>query len=349
MTNNEQRKYYDLIIIGAGPIGLACGLEAQAAGLNYVILEKGCLVNSLYNYPANMTFFSTSDRLEIGDVPFVSNNAKPTRAEALEYYRRVTLHRKLKVNLFEEVIDIAPPAPRGGAKNGLESSPSGGEGGYFLKTSKSSYFTNNIIISTGFYDIPYLMNVKGEDLPKVTHYYQEPHFYALQKVLVVGANNSAVDAALETWRKGAEVSMVIRHGEIGRRVKYWAKPDIENRIKEESIKGYFNSEVVEIREHEVDIRTPEGIITIKNDYVIAMTGYQPNLDFLRKMGITLSADEIMKPTYDNETQETNLPNVYLAGVICGGMDTHSLFIENSRIHAMKIIKKITEKSVSLQD
>ena len=349
MTNNEQRKYYDLIIIGAGPIGLACGLEAQAAGLNYVILEKGCLVNSLYNYPANMTFFSTSDRLEIGDVPFVSNNAKPTRAEALEYYRRVTLHRKLKVNLFEEVIDIAPPAPRGGAKNGLESSPSGGEGGYFLKTSKSSYFTNNIIISTGFYDIPYLMNVKGEDLPKVTHYYQEPHFYALQKVLVVGANNSAVDAALETWRKGAEVSMVIRNEEIGRRVKYWAKPDIENRIKEESIKGYFNSEVVEIREHEVDIRTPEGIITIENDYVIAMTGYQPNLDFLRKMGITLSADEIMKPTYDNETQETNLPNVYLAGVICGGMDTHSLFIENSRIHAMKIIKKITEKSVSLQD
>ena len=349
MTNNEQRKYYDLIIIGAGPIGLACGLEAQAAGLNYVILEKGCLVNSLYNYPANMTFFSTSDRLEIGDVPFVSNNAKPTRAEALEYYRRVTLHRKLKVNLFEEVIDIAPPAPRGGAKNGLESSPSGGEGGYFLKTSKSSYFTNNIIISTGFYDIPYLMNVKGEDLPKVTHYYQEPHFYALQKVLVVGANNSAVDAALETWRKGAEVSMVIRNEEIGRRVKYWAKPDIENRIKEESIKGYFNSKVVEIREHEVDIRTPEGIITIENDYVIAMTGYQPNLDFLRKMGITLSADEIMKPTYDNETQETNLPNVYLAGVICGGMDTHSLFIENSRIHAMKIIKKITEKSVSLQD
>lgn len=323
---------YDLIIIGAGPIGLACGLEAQAAGLNYVILEKGCLVNSLYNYPANMTFFSTSDRLEIGDVPFVSNNAKPTRAEALEYYRRVTLHRKLKVNLFEEVKAIQQNE----------------DFTYSLQSSKSEYQTTNIIISTGFYDIPFLMNVKGEDLPKVTHYYQEPHFYALQKVLVVGANNSAVDAALETWRKGAEVSMVIRHGEIGRRVKYWAKPDIENRIKEESIKGYFNSEVAEIREHEVDIRTPEGIITIENDYVIAMTGYQPNLDFLRKMGITLSEDEIMKPTYNNETQETNLPNVYLAGVICGGMDTHSLFIENSRVHAEKIMKKIREKSVSLQ-
>jgi thioredoxin reductase (NADPH) len=338
MTNNEpkrrsHRKNYDLIIIGAGPIGLACGLEAQAAGLNYVILEKGCLVNSLYNYPANMTFFSTSDRLEIGDVPFVSNNAKPTRSEALEYYRRVALHRKLKVNLFEEV--------RGVEQN--ESSD------YVIKTSKDEYETENIIIATGFYDIPFLMNVKGEDLPKVTHYYQEPHFYALQKVLVVGANNSAVDAALETWRKGAEVSMVIRHEGIGRRVKYWAKPDIENRIKEGSIKGYFNSEVVEIREREVDIRTPEGIVTIENDYVIAMTGYQPNLDFLRRMGINLSADEIMKPTYDDETQETNLPNVYLAGVICGGMDTHSLFIENSRVHAEKIIKKIKEKSVSLQD
>jgi thioredoxin reductase (NADPH) len=330
-------QHYDLIIIGAGPIGLACGLEAQAAGLSYVILEKGCLVNSLYNYPANMTFFSTSDRLEIGDVPFVSNNAKPTRSEALEYYRRVALHKKLNINLFEEV---APPAPRGGTSESDFSSPSGGGGGYFLTTNKSSYFTSSIIIATGFYDIPFLMNVKGEDLPKVTHYYQEPHFYALQKVLVVGANNSAVDAALETWRKGAEVSMVIRHEEIGRRVKYWAKPDIENRIKEESIKGYFNSEVVEIREREVDIRTPEGIITIENDYVIAMTGYQPNLDFLRKMGINLSPDEIMKPTYDDETQETNLPNVYLAGVICGGMDTHSLFIENSRVHAEKIIKKI---------
>jgi thioredoxin reductase (NADPH) len=333
MTNNEQQENYDLIIIGAGPIGLACGLEAQAAGLNYVILEKGCLVNSLYNYPANMTFFSTSDRLEIGDVPFVSNNAKPTRAEALEYYRRVALHRKLKIRLFEEVKSVQQNE----------------DSTYYLQSSKSEYQTTNIIISTGFYDIPFLMNVKGEDLPKVTHYYQEPHFYALQKVLVVGANNSAVDAALETWRKGADVTMVIRHGEIGRRVKYWAKPDIENRLLEGSIKGYYHSEVLEIREHEVDIKTPEGIVTIENDYVIAMTGYQPNLDFLRKMGITLSADEIMKPTYDNETQQTNLPNVYLAGVICGGMDTHSLFIENSRIHAEKIVNKIKEKSLSLQD
>jgi thioredoxin reductase (NADPH) len=333
MTNIENRKYYDLIIIGGGPIGLACGLEAQVAGLNYVVLEKGCLVNSLYNYPANMTFFSTSERLEIGDVPFVSNNAKPTRAEALEYYRRVAIHRKLNLKLFEEVENID--------KND--------DGSYQVQTKKSAYQTKNIVLATGFYDIPYLMNVKGENLPKVTHYYEEPHFYALQKVVVVGANNSAVDAALETWRKGAEVTMIIRHDEVGSRVKYWAKPDIENRIKEGSIKALFNSEVAEIREHEIDIKTPQGIVTIENDYVIAMTGYQPNLDFLRRIGITLSADEVMKPTYDDATQETNLPNVYVAGVICGGMNTHSLFIENSRIHAVKIIEKIIGKSVNLHD
>lgn len=315
---------YDLIIIGGGPIGLACGLEAQTAGLNYLILEKGCLVNSLYNYPANMTFFSTSDRLEIGDVPFVSNNAKPTRSEALEYYRRVALHRKLNMKLFEEVDNISPKS----------------DGIYTIHTKKSQYEVKNIVIATGFYDIPYLMNVAGENLPKVTHYYEEPHFYALQKVVVVGANNSAVDAALETWRKGADVTMIIRDSGIGSRVKYWAKPDIENRILEGSIKAYYHSEVAEIRENEVDIKTPDGIVTIENDYVIAMTGYQPNLNFLRKIGITLSADEILKPTYDDETQETNLPNVFLAGVICGGMNTHSLFIENSRIHAVKIIKKI---------
>jgi thioredoxin reductase (NADPH) len=315
---------YDVIIIGGGPIGLACGLEAQKAGLKYIILEKGCLVNSLYNYPANMTFFSTSERLEIGEVPFVSNNAKPTRSEALEYYRRVTAHKRLNIRLFEEVLQVMP-------KN---------LGGYEVISKKNTYETDHIIIASGFYDIPQKLEVKGEDLPKVTHYYKDPHFYAFQKVLVVGANNSAVDAALETWRKGAEVTMVIRGGEVGRRVKYWAKPDIENRIKEGSIKAFFNSEVAEIRENEVDIQTPEGIVTIENDWVISMTGYQPNLPFLKKIGINLSADEIMKPEYNDDTMETNMKNIYLAGVICGGMDTHSLFIENSRIHAEKIIQKI---------
>ncbi|MEY4539216.1 MAG: hypothetical protein RLZZ306_973 [Bacteroidota bacterium] len=317
---------YDLIIIGGGPIGLACGLEAQKAGLNYAVLEKGCLVNSIYNYPANMTFFSTSDRLELDEVPFVSNNVKPTRSEALEYYRRVAFQRKLNLKLFEEVETVN--------KNYDD---------YEIITKKNTYQTKSIVIATGFYDIPYLMNVEGENLPKVTHYYDEPHFYALQKVVVVGASNSAVDAALETWRKGADVTMIIRDKAIGERVKYWVKPDIENRIKEGSIKAYFSSEVAEIREDEIDIKTPQGIVTIENDNVIAMTGYQPNLDFLRKVGITLSPDEIMKPMYNDDTHETNLPNVYVAGVICGGMNTHSLFIENSRIHAVKIIEKIMEK------
>lgn len=318
---------YDIIIIGGGPIGLACGLEAQKAGLSYLILEKGCLVNSLYNYPANMTFFSTSERLEIGDVPFVSNNAKPTRSEALEYYRRVAIHRKLNVRLFEEVSEVKK----------LDEN-------YLVKTCKKTYEATHVVIASGFYDIPHKLEVKGEELPKVTHYYTEPHFYAFQKVLVVGANNSAVDAALETWRKGADVTMVIRGEGVGERVKYWAKPDIENRIKEGSIKAYFNSEVEEITEDSVIVKTPEGLVKIENDWVISMTGYQPNLDFLRKIGIHLSADEIMKPQYDENSMETNLPNIYLAGVICGGMNTHSLFIENSRVHAERIIEKICRKT-----
>ena len=315
---------YDIIIIGGGPIGLACGLEAQKAGLSYLILEKGCLVNSLYNYPANMTFFSTSERLEIGDVPFVSNNAKPTRSEALEYYRRVTIHKKLNIRLFEAVLEV----------RSLQKET------YEIITKKQTYETKNVVIASGFYDIPNKLGVKGEDLTKVTHYYTEPHFYAFQKVLVVGANNSAVDAALETWRKGADVTMVIRGEGVGERVKYWAKPDIENRIKEGSIKAFFNSEVKEIAEDSVIVKTPEGLVKIENDYVISMTGYQPNLDFLKKIGIELSADEIMKPQYNENSMETNLPNIYLAGVICGGMNTHSLFIENSRVHAERIIEKI---------
>jgi thioredoxin reductase (NADPH) len=318
--------HYDIIIIGGGPIGLACGIEAKKAGLSYLILEKGALVNSLYNYPLNMTFFSTSERLEIGNVPFMSINAKPTRIEALEYYRRVTSQWELNIHLFEEV-------------KGFEKT----EKGYFLTSSKAKYTAENVIIATGFYDIPNLMDVPGENLPKVTHYYKDPNFYAFQKVLVVGANNSAVDAAMETWRKGAEVTMVIREEGIGERVKYWVKPDVENRIKEGSITAHFNSQIKEIREKEVVITTPEGEKTIENDWVIAMTGYQPNLPFLKSLGIDLSKDEIMKPQYSDESMETNLPNVYLAGVVCGGMNTHSLFIENSRVHAEQIVKAILEK------
>ena len=321
MTNK-----YDLIIVGGGPIGLACGIEAKKAGLSYLILEKGTLVNSLYHYPVNMTFFSTSERLEIGNVPFMSTLPKPTRAEALEYYRRVTSQWNLNIKYFEKVNSLLPQ-----------------NGHYQVNSTKGSYSADNIIIATGFYDIPNLINVPGEDLPKVTHYYNDPSFYTFQKVLVIGANNSAVDAAMETWRKGAEVTMIIREGEIGERVKYWVKPDIENRIKEGSIKAYFHSTVKEIKENEVIIQTPDGEKSIENDWVIAMTGYKPNLPFLRSIGIELSEDEIMKPQYDEESMETNLPNVYLAGVVCGGMNTHSLFIENSRVHAVHIIESILSK------
>ena len=326
VSNTDDKNGYDVLIVGGGPIGLACALEAERAGLRSMIVEKGCLVNSIYNYPANMTFFSTSERLEIGGVPFVSNNNKPTRPEALEYYRRVTTSYHINIRLFEKVIAIE----RSGDA-------------LAVTTTKEVYRAANVVVATGFYDLPYLLNVKGEELTKVKHYYKDPHFYAFQKVLVVGAMNSAVDAALETWRKGAEVTMIIRKPQIGERVKYWVKPDIDNRIKEGSIKAYFDSSIAEIRESEVDVLTPEGKITLENDWVIALTGYQPDLGLLQQTGIRLSDDVVKKPDYNSETHQTNVAHVYLAGVICGGMDTHSLFIENSRVHAGKIIAHIMEE------
>ncbi len=320
-------KQYSVIIIGGGPIGLACALEAKKRGLRYLVLEKGTLVNSLYNYPVNMTFFSTSERLEIGGVPFISNNPKPKRAEALEYYRRVTQDHQINIHLFEEVVAVNK------------------EDHFSIKTNKTTYEAEAIIVATGFYDIPYLLDIPGETLPKVKHYYDDPHYYAFQKVAVVGAQNSAVDAALETWRKGADVTMIIRGPEIGKRVKYWVKPDIENRIAEGSIKAFFNSMVTEIREDEIVVQTPGGVITLENDWVLSLTGYQPNLSFLQKLGIELSDDPVRKPTYSEETHETNVPGIYLAGVICGGMNTHRLFIENSREHAEKIIAAIEATGV----
>ncbi|HZZ74677.1 MAG TPA: YpdA family putative bacillithiol disulfide reductase, partial [Puia sp.] len=317
----------DVLIIGGGPIGLVCGLEAKRAGLSYLILEKGVLVNSLYNYPSNMTFFSTSERIEIGDIPFVSNNIKPTRPEALEYYRRIAVSQKLNIHLHEAVTEV------------LE------QGEYYnVKSSVSEYIVRNIIVATGFYDIPNLLHIPGENLLKVSHYYKEPHFYAMQKLLVVGANNSAVDAALESFRKGAEVTMVIKSSEIGKRVKYWVRPDIVNRIEEGSIKAYFNSNLIAIREKEVDIQTPGGKLTIPNDYVLLMTGYQPDFTFLEKLGIRLSSDEKRYPSYNKETMESNRKNIYLAGVVCGGMDTHIWFIENSREHSRQIIQAILDKT-----
>jgi thioredoxin reductase (NADPH) len=273
-----------------------------------------------------MTFFSTSEKLEIGGVPFVSISAKPVRPEALEYYRRVTVSNELNTHLFEAVDSILP-----------------GIDGYTVGTAKAMYTTKNVIIATGFYDIPNTLNIPGEDLPKVNHYYKDPHFYAMQNVVVIGANNSSVDAALETYRKGAQVTMVIREEGIGKRVKYWVKPDIENRIAEGSIKAYTHSTLQAVREHEVDILTPGGLITIPNDFVLALTGYQPNFSFLEKAGVKLSDDAKKHPSYNPDTMETNMPGMYLAGVVCGGMDTHVWFIENSRDHADKIIAHIKAK------
>lgn len=316
----------DILIIGGGPIGLACALQAQKANLNYIIIEKGCLANSLYNYPSTMTFFSTSERLEIGGIPFVTISNKPNRAEALEYYRRVAFSNHLKVNLFEEVLSVVRTDKH-----------------YTVTTSRRKYEAKNVVVATGFYDIAVKLDIPGENLSKVMHYYKDPHFYALQKVVVVGSSNSAIDVALETFRKGAEVTLVIRGEEVSHRVKYWVRPDIINRIKEGSIKAHFNSNLTAIREHEVDIQTPDGLVTIPNDFVMAMTGYRPNFDFLKKIGINLSTDTKCIPHYNHDTMETNLEGIYLAGVVCGGMDTHLWFIENSRIHAEMIVGEIVRK------
>jgi len=313
----------DVCIIGAGPIGLCCGIEAQKANLSYLIIDKGCLVNSLYNYPKNMTFFSTSDKLEIGDVPFISHNTKPTKSEALEYYRRVVSSWKLDVNLYEEVMDIE--------KKDL----------FYIKTTKGEYTAKKVILSTGFYDLPYKLNVPGENLNKVKHYYDEPHPYFGMKIAVVGAANSAVDVALETYRKGAkEVTMIVRESNLSETVKYWVKPDVENRIEEGNIKAYFNSNITKIEETKIYVNTPDGELEIENDFVLAMTGYQPNFLFLTKLGIKLGDDEYSTPVHDSKTMQTNIEGVYLAGVICGGLKTNKWFIENSRDHGNLIISHI---------
>ncbi|HEY0299244.1 MAG TPA: YpdA family putative bacillithiol disulfide reductase [Arachidicoccus sp.] len=322
-------KTLDILIIGAGPIGLACGIKAQENGLDYLIIEKGTLVNSLYYYPLFMTFFSTADRLEIGNIPFMCLPPKPGRQEALEYYRSVARNKELKINLYETAEEV-------NVQN---------DSTFTIVTTKQTYHAKNVIVATGFYDIPIYMNVPGEDLPKVHHYYREAHEYVMRKVLVVGANNSAVDAALEIWRKGGEVVMLIRDDKIGERVKYWVKPDIENRIEEGSIKAYFNSELLEITEDAVVIKDAQGtVVTLENDFVLAMTGYRPNFDMLKKFGIQLDEANDFVPVHNSETMETNLTGLFLAGVVCGGLNTHKWFIENSRVHAEKIVKRILEKN-----
>ena len=319
---------HDLIIVGGGPIGIAIGLEAQKAGLNYLIIEKGVLVNSLFNYPVNMQFFSSSEKLEIGGVPFISNEAKPKRDEALEYYRRIVSANDLNIHLFEAVEELQKTDTH-----------------FEIKTAKAQYKSKQLVLATGFYDIPNLLGVPGEDLPKVSHYYKDPHYYARQKVAVVGASNSAIDAALECWRKGAEVSLIIRGPEVGKRVKYWVRPDILNRIEEGSIQAFYSTEITEVREKELLLTNTENKTQFRlaNDFVLALTGYQPNFRFLNALGVQLSDDGLKKPYYHPETMESNIEGLYLAGVICGGMETHKWFIENSRIHAPMIVNDIVNK------
>ena len=313
----------DLLIIGAGPIGLNCALEAKKNNLTYLIVEKGTIVNSLYHYPLYMRFFSTAEKLEIAEIPFITTAPKPGRQDALEYYQGIARQKDLSINLYEKVLHVR--------KN---------EEIFEVETSKSRYSAKNVIISTGFYDLPNTMNIPGENLEKVKHYYTEPYPFAQQKIVVVGSSNSAVDAALETYRKGAEVTMIIRHSEISKSVKYWVKPDIENRILEGSINAHFNADLTEIKENTVIFKDEKGELhEIENDFVLAMTGYLPDFDFLRNTGIRLEGD-FLNPYYNPETMETNIPNLYLAGVVCGGKDTHLWFIENSRIHANIIIKNI---------
>jgi thioredoxin reductase (NADPH) len=313
---------YDAIIVGAGPTGLACGIELKKRGQSAVIIDKGCLCNSLYNYPTHMVFFTTPELLEIGGIPMTSLGEKPGRTEALKYYRRVTEYYGLDVLQYERVLAIE-----------------GDDGDFVVTTSKGAYQSRKIILATGYYDLPNMLKVPGEHLDKVIHYYKEPHPFYDHDVMVVGAKNSAAIAALELYWTGARVTFVHRGPGIHNNVKYWIKPNIENRIKNGEIKGYFNTRVVDIREKEVDLVTPEGPITIKNDFVFAMIGYHPDLKFMEALGIRLDP-KTQRPRTNPETLESDRPGIYLAGVIVAGMHTNEIFIENGRFHGEKIAEAI---------
>jgi len=321
---------YDLIIIGGGPSGINVAISAKKAGLNYLVLEKGMIANSLFNFPVNMTFFSTSLKLEIHNIPFISHRDKPTRTEALEYYRRLYQSQDLNISCYEGVRRMMPLA----------------DGGYEIETVKGRHQTRAVCVATGFYDTPRLLDIPGEELPKVRHYYDDPHAYIGQKVLVVGAANSAADAALECWRKGAEVTMAVRGEAINDRVKYWVRPDIVNRIEEGSIKAYFGTTVREIRPTEVDLQTPAGPLTLPNDFVLALTGYQPNYELFEALGLAVDDTDSCQPILNWDTLETNLPDVYMAGVACAGLKTTKLFIENTRDHGEIIVGQVSSKVIA---
>lgn len=313
---------YDLIIVGAGPTGIACGIEAVKAGLNYVILEKGFLVNSIYHFPTNMQFFSTSMNLEIGKIPFISHQDKPTRKEALEYYRRIVQTYNLNINYNCKVDKVIPD-----------------QSIKLVQTNKGNYKAKYVVVATGFYDHARPLNVLGEDLPKVQHYYDDAHKYIGQKLAIVGGANSACDVALETWQKGADVTMVVRSKQLYQKVKYWILPNVENRIKEGSIKAFFSSSIKAIYDKEIEIETPNGLIKMENDFVLAMTGYRPDYHFLKKLGIELNG-EYCEPSFNQKTLESNVAHIYLAGVILSGEKTSTLFIENTRSHGEIIVGDI---------
>ncbi len=313
----------DVIVIGAGPTGLACAIEAQRLGLKVIAIDKGCVVNSIYNYPANMTFFTTPELLEIGEIPFSTSRQKPTREEALEYYRKVAEHYDLDIRQYQWVKTVT------GCDNSFEVTATDRLGRIY------DYQARKLIVSTGYYDLANLMDIPGEDLPKVFHYYREPHPFFDTDVLVVGGKNSAAISALDLWRHGARVTLVYRGPRLHSHVKYWILPDIENRIKNGEITAYFRSTVREIEGDYVTLETPDGPVTLKNDFVFALTGYHPDYDFLRSMGIELSPDQC-RPVCDPLTLESNVPGIYVAGVIVAGSRTNEIFIENGRFHGKQI-------------
>ncbi|MGV4529046.1 YpdA family putative bacillithiol disulfide reductase [Ornithobacterium rhinotracheale] len=314
---------YDIAIIGAGPMGIATAIEAKANGLSHIVLEKGSLVNSVYHFPKSMTFFSTSEKLEIGGVPFVSINEKPKRDEALEYYRRVAQKWELNIHTMEEVVEVKKE-----------------ENTFGVVSEKDAYFAKNVVVATGFYDEPNLLNVPGESLPKVSHYFDDAHPYIGKKVAVIGAANSATQVALELFYKGAEVSLIVRDAEIGQNVKYWIRPNIVNRIKSGEITGFYNTSVQEITPNSIILKTPEGVQEIENDFVFAMIGYHPNYQFLEKIGINCETDPFCTPDFKEDSHMTNIEGLYVAGVVCGGGNTSRFFIENSKEHAQAIIQNI---------
>ena len=322
----------DVVIIGAGPVGLACAIEARRQGLQACVVDKGALVNSFVGYPTNMEFFSTPELMEIGDHPFTTVGYKPIREEAIEYYRRVAQAERLDVRLYERVLQVE-----------------GERGAFEVVTAKGRHAARHVVVATGFFDVPNLLGVPGEDLPKVTHYFKEPFPYVGQRVLVVGAKNSAAKAALACYRHGATVTLVVRGPAVSEGVKYWIRPDLENRIKEGSITAYFDTCVEAITETSVLLAAPSGRVEVGNDFVLALTGYRPDYAFLSALGIDAGDDPAHTPVYDETTFETNRPGIYLAGTVCGGLRTGRWFIENGRFHAGQIMQHIATGEAALLD